>query len=164
MKNLTLIALFATVSLMAFMLPAAAADRTCRPSLSNLWKCPDADEGSVSRRPTTDEGATSNDNRRAAARKRSTATDRTCRPSLSNNYKCPRESTPSGATGEDQFSSERTAKAQCGGDTVVWVNTRSGIYHFAGFSNYGTTKFGAYMCEADSIRAGMRAAKNETHP
>ena len=146
------------------MLPAAAADRACRPSLSNLWKCPDAGEGSVSKRRTTDEGATSNDNRRAAARKRSTATDRTCRPSLSNNYKCPRGSTPSGVSGEDQFSSERTANAQCGGDTVVWVNTRSGIYHFAGFSNYGTTKFGAYMCEADSIRAGMRAAKNETHP
>jgi Aconitase X len=30
--------------------------------------------------------------------------------------------------------------------------------------NYGHTKQGAYMCEADAKAAGDRAAKNEKHP
>ena len=49
-------------------------------------------------------------------------------------------------------------------DTVVWVNTRSGVYHFGGMHNYGHTKEGAYMCEADAKAAGDRAAMNEHHP
>jgi hypothetical protein len=48
--------------------------------------------------------------------------------------------------------------------TVVWVNTKSRIYHFAGTHSYGTTKEGAYMCEADARAAGDRAAMNEHHP
>jgi len=31
-------------------------------------------------------------------------------------------------------------------------------------SFYGTTKEGAYMCEADAKAAGNRAAKDERHP
>jgi hypothetical protein len=31
---------------------------------------------------------------------------------------------------------------------VVWVNTKSNIYHFAGRRDYGNTKQGAYMCQA----------------
>jgi hypothetical protein len=52
----------------------------------------------------------------------------------------------------------------CGADTVVWVNTKSGVYHFAGTHNFGTTKSGVYMCEADTTAAGYRLAKNEKHP
>jgi len=44
------------------------------------------------------------------------------------------------------------------------VNTKSGVYHFAGRLDYGNTKQGAYMCEADAKAAGDRAAKNEKHP
>jgi hypothetical protein len=44
------------------------------------------------------------------------------------------------------------------------VNTKSGIYHFAGTHNYGTTKHGTYMCEADAKAAGDRAAENERYP
>jgi hypothetical protein len=47
---------------------------------------------------------------------------------------------------------------------VVWVNEHSRIYHFAGTRDYGHTKRGAYMCEADAQAAGNRAAKNESHP
>jgi hypothetical protein len=47
---------------------------------------------------------------------------------------------------------------------VVWVNTRSRVYHFEGTHNYGHTKEGAYMCEADAKAAGDRAAMNEHHP
>ena len=55
-------------------------------------------------------------------------------------------------------------KARCPAATVVWVNTKSGMYHFAGSRNYGHTKSGAYMCEADATAAGRRASKDEKHP
>jgi hypothetical protein len=68
------------------------------------------------------------------------------------------------ATGAGQFTSDQQAKTRCPTDTVVWVNTDSGVYHFVGTHNYGHTKQGAYMCEADAKAAGDRAAKNEKHP
>ena len=73
----------------------------------------------------------------------------------------PRVAAPTGAGG---FAADAQAKAHCPADTVVWVNTKSGIYHFAGTHNYGTTKQGTYMCEADAKAAGDRAAENEKHP
>jgi hypothetical protein len=60
--------------------------------------------------------------------------------------------------------SEMQVKASCPSDTVVWVNTKSHIYHFNGNRNYGTTKQGDYMCEASAKAAGDRAAENEKHP
>ena len=63
-------------------------------------------------------------------------------------------------TGAGQFTSEAEAKARCPSDTVVWVNTKSHIYHLAGTRSYGTTKQGAYMCEADANAAGDRASKS----
>jgi hypothetical protein len=44
------------------------------------------------------------------------------------------------------------------------VNEHSHIYHFVGTRDYGNTKRGAYMCEAEAQAAGNRAAKNERHP
>jgi hypothetical protein len=70
----------------------------------------------------------------------------------------------SAATGAGEFASDQQARARCPSDTVVWVNTKSRVYHFAGTSNYGNTKHGAYMCEADAKAAGDRAAMNEHHP
>ncbi len=67
-------------------------------------------------------------------------------------------------TGANQFSTEALAKARCPADTVVWVNLRSRIYHFARSKDYGKTKRGAYMCETDTAAASFRAAKNEKHP
>ena len=69
-----------------------------------------------------------------------------------------------GGTGAGGFATDAQARAKCPSDTVVWVNTKSGVYHFAGTHNYGTTKDGTYMCEADAKAAGDRAAKNEKHP
>jgi hypothetical protein len=66
--------------------------------------------------------------------------------------------------GNGEFASDQQARARCPTDTVVWVNTHSGVYHFAGTHNYGHTKEGAYMCEADAKAAGDRAAMNEPHP
>jgi hypothetical protein len=64
-------------------------------------------------------------------------------------------------TGAGQFSTEYEAKARCPSDNVVWVNTKSHVYHYAGTRNYGTTKQGAYMCEADASAAGDRASKSK---
>jgi len=50
-------------------------------------------------------------------------------------------------TGAGQFATEQQARGRRPSDTVVWVNTKSGIYHFAGTHNYGNTKYGTYMCE-----------------
>ncbi len=75
-----------------------------------------------------------------------------------------RPSAAAAPTAAGQFSSEAQAKARCAGDTVVWVNLDSKVYHFAGTRNYGTTKSGAYMCEKNATAAGSRAAKNEKRP
>ncbi len=60
-----------------------------------------------------------------------------------------------------QFTTEAEAKASCPGETVVWVNTGTKVYHHAGTSAYGKTKRGVYMCEKETAAAGYRAAKNE---
>ena len=73
----------------------------------------------------------------------------------------PAVGTPSSA---NQFSSASQAQGRCPGRTVVWLNTSSGVYHFAGTRDYGTTKAGAYMCETDATAAGDRASKVERHP
>ena len=69
--------------------------------------------------------------------------------------------TPAAATGAGEFTSEAEAKGHCPSDTVVWVNTKSHKYHYAGHKSYGTTKQGAYMCEADAKAGGDVAAKGE---
>ena len=76
----------------------------------------------------------------------------------------PAPTTPATPAGVNQFSTEAEAKAHCPADTVVWVTLSSKIYHFSGTRYYGNTKNGAYMCERDTAAAGLRAAKNETHP
>jgi hypothetical protein len=65
------------------------------------------------------------------------------------------------ATGAGEFADEASAKAHCPSDTVVWVNTKSHKYHYSGHRSYGTTKQGAYMCEADAKAAGDVTAKDE---
>ncbi len=63
-----------------------------------------------------------------------------------------------------QFTSEAQARFHCPGDTVVWANTKSNIYHFSTGRRYGKTKSGAYMCERETSAAGLRPAKNEKRP
>lgn len=58
------------------------------------------------------------------------------------------------------FSTEAQAQQHCLGDTVVWANTSSGIYHLQGTRWYGRTKSGAFVCEKEADGAGMRPARN----
>ena len=158
---------------------ASPSSRTCHPSVSNFWTCPDnapSKKTTSARacRPSLSNGyscpgapSVSSRAEHAPARERdkTAATERGCRPSLSNGYKCPGGPSPSATPSDSaQYSTERQARNHCPSDTVVWANTHSNIYHFRGTSNYGNTVAGAYMCEQDSLREGMRAAKNETHP
>jgi hypothetical protein len=56
--------------------------------------------------------------------------------------------------------SQQAAQALCPTDTVVWLNTATGIYHFQGERWYGNTKHGAYVCEKEADAAGDRATEN----
>ncbi len=49
---------------------------------------------------------------------------------------------------------------RCPGDKVVWVNTRSGIYHFQGERWFGSTKEGRFLCEHDADTEGDRPTHN----
>jgi hypothetical protein len=68
-----------------------------------------------------------------------------------------------GATGAGKFPSEAEAKARCPADQVVWLNANpmSHTYYYMGSRNYGATKEGAYMCEADAHAAGNRPVKTK---
>lgn len=57
-----------------------------------------------------------------------------------------------------QFCSDAEAQRRCPGQPVVWLNTKSGVFHAAGKKSYGHTKQGAYMCQSDATTVG-RAAK-----
>jgi hypothetical protein len=157
----------------------APSSRTCHPSVSNFWTCPNnaPPKTTTSARgcrpslsngyscPGTPRASSRADHAPAKEQDKTAATERGCRPSLSNGYKCPGGPSPSATPSDSaQYSTERQARSHCPSDTVVWANTHSNIYHFRGTSNYGNTVAGAYMCEEDSLREGMRAAKNESHP
>ncbi len=58
------------------------------------------------------------------------------------------------------FSTPQAAQRHCPSDTVVWLNIRSGIYHYAGQRWYGNTEYGAYVCEKEALAAGDRATRN----
>jgi hypothetical protein len=54
--------------------------------------------------------------------------------------------------------SAQEAQYRCPGSTVVWVNEHSHIYRFPGTRDYGHTKSGAYVCEAEAqLRLSGRA-------
>jgi hypothetical protein len=48
----------------------------------------------------------------------------------------------------------------CPGDRVVWVNTKSGVYHLEGERWFGRTKSGQYECEKAAKAEGDRETRN----
>lgn len=57
------------------------------------------------------------------------------------------------------YSTPGKAAAHCR-SPVVWLNTKTGVYHFAGSKDYSATKDGAYVCQKAADRAGDRPAMN----
>jgi hypothetical protein len=64
------------------------------------------------------------------------------------------------AAGMATFTTEGEARQHCPGDTVVWLNLPTGIYHFQGERWYGRTKSGAFVCQKEAEAVGDRATRN----
>lgn len=58
------------------------------------------------------------------------------------------------------FQTEAQAQQHCPADTVVWVNTPTGVYHFKGQRWYANTKHGAFGCQKEADTTGYRATRN----
>ncbi|MBV9016173.1 MAG: hypothetical protein JO058_11030 [Alphaproteobacteria bacterium] len=100
--------------------------------------------------------------RAAASRETSTPTREMSTREMSTRETPTRETMTRETMNTDQFSSEGDARARCGSETIVWVNTKTHVYHLPGSREFGQTKHGAFMCQADADRSGkFRAAKNE---
>jgi hypothetical protein len=72
-------------------------------------------------------------------------------------------STPAGtpAAKKHKAPEPQAAQAPGGGNGQVWVNSETHVYHKEGSKWYGRTKNGKYMSEADAVKEGDKAAKNE---
>jgi len=68
--------------------------------------------------------------------------------------------TPAPTSQLAMFPTESVAQAHCPSDTVVWLNTNSGIYQKKGMRWYGRTKHGAYVCRKEADAAGDRDTRN----
>ena len=58
------------------------------------------------------------------------------------------------------FQTEQEAQQHCPKDTVVWLNTKTRVYHFRGERRYGSTKQGCYECLKEGDAEGDRATRN----
>jgi hypothetical protein len=58
------------------------------------------------------------------------------------------------------FDTESAAQAHCPSDAVVWLNTKTKVYHDKGQLYYGHTKQGAYVCKKEADAAGDHETKN----
>jgi hypothetical protein len=61
---------------------------------------------------------------------------------------------------QNLYQTQEAAQSKCPTDTVVWLNTRTDVYHFQGERWYGATKQGAFVCEKDANTAGDRPTEN----
>ncbi|BCM89384.1 nuclease [Abditibacteriota bacterium] len=73
-------------------------------------------------------------------------------------FTSPQENAPSVSPGASSEQPASPAQQATGGQ--VWVNTKSGVYHYPGTRWYGNTKQGEYMSEKDALAAGYHAAGN----
>ncbi|HVM46672.1 MAG TPA: hypothetical protein VMU04_01530 [Candidatus Acidoferrum sp.] len=67
---------------------------------------------------------------------------------------------PAFASAQTLYNAPQAAQQHCPNDEVVWLNTRSGVYHFQGERWYGNTEEGAYVCKKEANAAGDRPTRN----
>ncbi|BCM90582.1 nuclease [Abditibacteriota bacterium] len=70
----------------------------------------------------------------------------------------PQENAPSVSPGASNEQHSSPSQQATGGQ--VWVNTKSGVYHYPGTRWYGNTKQGEYMSEQQALAQGYHAAGN----
>jgi hypothetical protein len=70
---------------------------------------------------------------------------------------CPAYANPGAAP---HFQSEQQAQQHCPQDVVVWVNTKTRVYHLKGERWYGATRDGAYVCRKEADAEGDRMTRN----
>ena len=58
------------------------------------------------------------------------------------------------------FPREQEAQQHCPDDLIVWLDRPTRTYHYRGERWYGATKTGAYVCQNEAVRAGMRATRS----
>lgn len=49
------------------------------------------------------------------------------------------------------------------GDPVVWLNTKSNVYHLSGDKYYGKTKIGKFICASAAKAAGAHPVGASAH-
>jgi hypothetical protein len=143
----------ALLAILAFAAsPAAAAERACRPSLSNAYHCPDDSAPAKSStqptrtsdracRPSLSNLSTCPDT--SEPRPRSASTDRPCRPSLSNGYSCP------GPATERRESAPPTSESGCRPSLSNGYNCPGGGQ--ADADQYTTETLARAHCPTDTV-------------
>jgi hypothetical protein len=58
------------------------------------------------------------------------------------------------------YTTEAEAQQSCPTDVVVWVNLKTGVYHFKGQRWYANTASGAFICRTAADKSGSRATRN----
>lgn len=133
--------LLALLLLLAWALPAAAADVWVNTS-SGVYHCPGGQYyGATKRGHFMSE-------REAAQHGYRAAYGRTCSPGEA-------------AAGRQQVIQQLTPPARNAAPTTatrVWINTGSHVYHCPGTRYYGATKQGRYASEAEAVVSGNRPA------
>jgi hypothetical protein len=70
-----------------------------------------------------------------------------------------KSSSPSAAKATESAKSSPTQAQVPPEKGMVWVNTKSGVFHYEGDRWYGKTKEGKFMTEADAVKGGYHASK-----
>ena len=93
------------------------------------------------------------------SKKSKAAAAETATPAVASNSAATPAATPTAK--KHKAPEPQAVQAAGGGNGQVWVNTETHVFHKEGTKWYGKTKQGKYMSEAEAVKEGDKAAKNE---